>query len=158
MINIAIRWGLFLLLCLIKVWYKQNKIGDLSRGWPEGSLFNSYYTEVAIRSAVLFEQQNPWWETPRSAVLAAARIWPDVSSRGFFSSNLGRPSLQPLTLFEGVRLTARRLMGMPTGLGVFLKMPGACGLRPCARTHLKKALCHTCPVVRRITLPLICTL
>ena len=25
---------------------KQNKVGDSSRGWPEGSLFNSYYTEV----------------------------------------------------------------------------------------------------------------
>ena len=25
-------------------------------------------------------------------------------------------------------------------------MPGACRLRPCARTHLKKALCHTHPV------------
>ena len=25
-------------------------------------------------------------------------------------------------------------------------MPGACGLRPCARTHQKKALCHTCPL------------
>ena len=24
----------------------QSKVGDLSRGWPEGSLFNSYYTEV----------------------------------------------------------------------------------------------------------------
>ena len=23
-----------------------SKVGDLSRGWPEGSLFNSYYTEV----------------------------------------------------------------------------------------------------------------
>ena len=23
-----------------------KKVGDLSRGWPEGSLFNSYYTEV----------------------------------------------------------------------------------------------------------------
>ena len=25
-------------------------------------------------------------------------------------------------------------------------MPGASGLRPCTRTHLKKALCHTRPV------------
>ena len=23
-----------------------SKVGDLSRGWPKGSLFNSYYTEV----------------------------------------------------------------------------------------------------------------
>ena len=25
---------------------KVSKVGDLSRGWPEGSLFNSYYTKV----------------------------------------------------------------------------------------------------------------
>ena len=25
-------------------------------------------------------------------------------------------------------------------------MPGACGLRPCARTHHRKVLCHTCPL------------
>ena len=23
-----------------------SKVGDHSRGWPEGSLFNSYYTEM----------------------------------------------------------------------------------------------------------------
>ena len=27
-----------------------------------------------------------------------------------------------------------------------LEMPGACGLRPSVRTHLKKALCYTRPV------------
>ena len=26
--------------------YKVSKISDLGRGWPEGSLFNSNYTEV----------------------------------------------------------------------------------------------------------------
>ena len=26
--------------------YKKSKVGDRSRGRPEGSLFNSYYTEV----------------------------------------------------------------------------------------------------------------
>ena len=26
--------------------YKISKVGDQSRGWPKGSLFNSYYTEV----------------------------------------------------------------------------------------------------------------
>ena len=25
---------------------KVSKVGDLSQGWPEGSLFNSYYTKV----------------------------------------------------------------------------------------------------------------
>ena len=24
----------------------KSKVGDFSRGWPEGSIFNSYYTEV----------------------------------------------------------------------------------------------------------------
>ena len=53
-----------------------------------------------------------------------------------------------LTLFGGYRLApeAPPFRGMPTGLEAFLKMPGACGLRPCARTHLKKALCHIHPV------------
>ena len=32
------------------------------------------------------------------------------------------------------------IRGMPTGPWAFLGMPGACGLRPCARTHLKKGL------------------
>ena len=31
------------------------------------------------------------------------------------------------------------------GQGHFWKLPDACGLRPCTRTHHKKALCHTCP-------------
>ena len=26
--------------------YIKSKVGDLGRGWPEGSLFNSYNTEV----------------------------------------------------------------------------------------------------------------
>ena len=29
--------------------------------------------------------------------------------------------------------------------GHFWKLPDACGLRTCTRTHHKKALCHTCP-------------
>ena len=29
------------------------KVGDLSRGWPECSLFNSYYTEVLVRALLL---------------------------------------------------------------------------------------------------------
>ena len=32
------------------------------------------------------------------------------------------------------------------GPGVFFEMLVVCGLRPCARTHLQKALCHTRPV------------
>ena len=34
---------------------------------------------------------------------------------------------------------------MLTGPYAFLEMPSSCGLQPCARTHLKKALCHKCP-------------
>ena len=26
--------------------YKESKVGNLSRRWPEGSFFNSYYAEV----------------------------------------------------------------------------------------------------------------
>ena len=36
-------------LCLIKV----SKVGDCSREWPEGSLFNCYYTEVQGRVLLL---------------------------------------------------------------------------------------------------------
>ena len=32
--------------------------------------------------------------------------------------------------------------GMPTGSEAFLELPDACGLWPCDRTHLIKALCH----------------
>ena len=34
--------------------YKKRKVGNLSRGWPENSLFNSYYTEVLGRALLLF--------------------------------------------------------------------------------------------------------
>ena len=34
--------------------------------------------------------------------------------------------------------------GMPKGPKAFLGTPDACGLRPCARSTQKKALCHTC--------------
>ena len=36
--------------------------------------------------------------------------------------------------------------GMPTRPEAFLEPPGASGLRSCAQTHIKKALCHTCPI------------
>ena len=38
------------------------------------------------------------------------------------------------------------IRGMPTGPYIFLGMPGAWGLRPCARTHLKKGLVPHLPV------------
>ena len=53
-----------------------------------------------------------------------------------------------LTLLGGARFIAWRLRrpffrGMPTGPEAFLGMPSVSGTRPCIRTHLKKALCHT---------------
>ena len=33
--------------------YIKSKVGDRSRGWPEGSLFNSYYTEMSGRTLLL---------------------------------------------------------------------------------------------------------
>ena len=49
---------------------------------------------------------------------------------------------QALTLLRGVGLSlgawAPLFRGMPTGPEVFWGMPGACGLRSCAWTHLKK--------------------
>ena len=38
---------LILIICLLRV------VGDLSQGRPEGSLFNSYYTEVSGRALLL---------------------------------------------------------------------------------------------------------
>ena len=46
-------WGggyCFLGLFRIARFYYKNKVGDLSRGWPDGSLFNSYYIEVLGRA------------------------------------------------------------------------------------------------------------
>ena len=67
------------------------------------------------------------------------------------TSGLRGPSPLALTLFRTgwvYRLAPKvpLFRGMPTGPKTFLKMPGACWLRPCALTHLNKALCHTRPV------------
>ena len=53
------------------------------------------------------------------------------------------------TLFRGGWIyfpvpEAPLIRAMPTGLLAFLKMPSECALRPCALTHQKKALHHTC--------------
>ena len=63
-------------------------------------------------------------------------------------SSLMGPFLHALTLIEGVRLIAWRLKHPSLGecRRNFLELPGGCGLRPCARTHLKKALCRIPPV------------
>ena len=41
---------LTILLHIINYSLKISKVSDLSRGWPEGSLFNSYYTRVSRRT------------------------------------------------------------------------------------------------------------
>ena len=38
------------------------------------------------------------------------------------------------------------IRGTRRGRRHFWQMPGACGLRPCAGTHQKNSLCHTCPL------------
>ena len=70
-----------------------------------------------------------------------------VSSLNIPRASGGCP-LQVLTLFGGVKYIAWRLRyppfrGMPMGPQAFLRIPGASGLWPCARTHFIKALCHT---------------
>ena len=48
----ACRWPIFGFICLPSDspccfrWLKVRWVGDYSRGWPEGSLFNRYYIEV----------------------------------------------------------------------------------------------------------------
>ena len=51
----------------------KSKVGDLSRGWPEGSLFNSYFTEVLGR-ALLHSQDCSLHNCVTS------NIWPLSSS------------------------------------------------------------------------------
>ena len=64
----------------------------------------------------------------------------------------GRPVPQDLNIVGRAKFIAWRPRcpffwgGMPTGPEVFLKPSGVSGLQPCARTHLKKALCYTHPV------------
>ena len=59
------------------------------------------------------------------------------------------PGYNPLRrdLVNCMALEVLLFRGMPTRPEAFCGMPGASGLRPCAWTHLKEALCHTRPVV-----------
>ena len=45
--------------CFCRGIYK-SKVGDLSRGWPGGSLFNSYYTEAQGRVLLLCFTLDPY--------------------------------------------------------------------------------------------------
>ena len=44
--KIALYFGLSLCIYIYIYIYKVSKVGDLCQGRPEGSLFNSYYTEM----------------------------------------------------------------------------------------------------------------
>ena len=84
------------------------------------------------------------WVTLRLTVLYAAWFWSGVPHHWTYLWPQGAvPSS-----FRGVGLMSWRLrlssLGEePAGPEAFLKMPGVCGLWPCTRTHLKKALCQT---------------
>ena len=45
-LNVDLLRYLCKLIILFQFSTKVSEVGDLSRGWPEGSLFDSYYTEV----------------------------------------------------------------------------------------------------------------
>ena len=88
----------------------------------------------------------------RPAVLSAARIWPSVSRYLEFSFGLRGPSPQAFTSFGRVGFScpapeAPLIKGNAEGaVGYFWQTPGACGLRPCARSHPKKGLVPYMPV------------
>ena len=87
----------------------------------------------------------------RPAVLSAARIWPGVSRYLEMSFGLRGPSPQAFTSFGRVGLIAQFLRRPQQGecrrgRGYFWQTPGACGLRPCARSHPKKGLVPYMPV------------
>ena len=81
-------------------------------------------------------------------------IWPGVSlfrwqSVIMASSSLRGPSPQVLTLFGEVGFIASCLRCPFLGecwrtQGIFGTAGHVCGLKSCARTHQKKALCYTC--------------
>ena len=45
LVNALAMWGYFYINIYVCVCVK-SKVGDHSQGWPEGSIFNSYYTKV----------------------------------------------------------------------------------------------------------------
>ena len=82
--------------------------------------------------------------------MSAARIWSGVSNLWTYLEPQGAVP-QALTLLGGIRFIAWRLRRhcleeCRRGSRHFGECPVACGLRPCAQTHLKKTLCHTRPV------------
>ena len=84
------------------------------------------------------------WVTLRPAVVSTARIWSGVSclldiprASGYLT-----PGFNPPWRSYIYRLApdALRFKGIPMGPEAFLGIRGASGLRPCARTHLKKGI------------------
>ena len=95
------------------------------------------------------------WDTLRSAVLVGTWIWSGVSwfqrqsidVRLDWHPRASRAVPQVLTLWVYHQAPEPPFFkGMLKEPEVFLELPGVSGLRPCARTHIKKALCHTLPV------------
>ena len=86
-----------------------------------------------------------WFRTEPLQVLGSAlagrvigtRFGQSVSRCLGISYSLRGPSPQAITPLREVGLIARCLRH-------FWETSGACGQRPCTRTHRKKALCHTC--------------
>ena len=85
--------------------------------------------------------------------LTQARIWPSaglLTQHFLWPQGASPPGFYPLREV-GLLPETPLIRGMPMEPKVFLAMPDACGLPPCARAHLKKGLCYTCPVVGRRT-------
>ena len=81
-------------LILIKVWcvcvYKSSKLADRSRGWFEGYLFNSYYTEVYGRT-LLLSLGGPLTLDPYLIMLSAKQA--GIKYR-FLSFGITRPGIE----------------------------------------------------------------
>ena len=106
-------------------------------------LCNIYLVPDLAHSHIM-GMQHSCWVALRPTVLTAARIWPSVFRQLEISSGLRdgglRLGFNPFRWGYCLAPDAPLIRGMPTGPKVFLTMLGACGLRPCARTHLKKGL------------------
>ena len=80
-------WKQFLL-------FKVSKVGDRSRGWPEGSLFNSYYTEVLGRALLLSLDCST---LPSIRTLYCWVLSKEVSSTILKDFGMTRPGIEPMS-------------------------------------------------------------
>ena len=86
--------------------------------------------------------------TSAGRVICGTNLAECISAPGDFIRPQGAfpPGFYPLRWGHRSAPEAALIRGMPTGPLSFLEMPGACGLRPCARAHLKKGLVPHLPV------------